>query len=743
MTTGSRKTVTPAGSAPGPDSGAAAPGAGGMSGAPGASDNYVERLGDRISSQHGLPEAQAPGFAAPSFVPMHETSDVHTLPAGGGPDDDEALDLPPLPPAEPADAFAEFEDEMEGETTRIDESHLLAEQSTAIIEDVPVQPFLLVERGPDKGREFVLQEGENGIGRGIDNDVILADVAVSRRHLIVVREGEALRLRDLGSGNGTQVNGKRVSSMVLAEGDRIELGETMMVVRTPAGTQAPLDPDAATDESHIGGSLPPPAAFATPNEPFPVPHGPGYTPELTPASVSTEHVARRTKGAIVLPKPVFFAIILGASLVLAMLGAAVAILVVRSGGSEASEQITIAADPGPFARGLRAYEGRRWDEAERAFREALQQSGSDPRANDLLQRTQRAREHEALVAGARAALAAGDSNTALTQSSSVPADSPLFQQARAVRAQASAQQVAEHLAAARSALAGGDRGEAGRRIALAQNLEPDNAEVAALAAQIGAAAPAPPAPTAPPVAPPAPPPSPPVAAPPVAAPPSPPPAPQASRTEPAPPRGRRERAPRRERERPQAAPAGDVLGAYHGGRFEQAAQAARASAARASGRSRTELEQLATNIDRFGTLYRRAQAARFGPSVRGDMAQAMDLDRRISPRNAQYRDRLRGHVVEALLGDAQRQRSNPVASCGSVRQALAIDGGNVRARQMSTQCEATARGMMREAGTAAPDRATSIYRSVLLMVPPDSTVGREASSRLESLRRRRAVDEDE
>ncbi|MCZ7681980.1 MAG: FHA domain-containing protein [Sandaracinaceae bacterium] len=255
MTTGSRKTVTPAGSPPEPDSGGD-----GTPGAPGPSDAYVERLGDRISSQHGLPEMQAAGgFGAPNFVPMHEASDVHTLPAGdGGGDDDEALDLPPLPPAEPADAFAEFEDEMEGETTRIDDSHLLAEQSTAILEDVPAQPFLLVERGPDKGREFVLQEGENGIGRGIDNDVILADVAVSRRHLVVVREGETLRLRDLGSGNGTQVNGKRVSSMVLADGDRIELGETVMAVRTPGGTQAPLDPDAATDESHIGGSLPRP-----------------------------------------------------------------------------------------------------------------------------------------------------------------------------------------------------------------------------------------------------------------------------------------------------------------------------------------------------------------------------------------------------------------------------------------------------------------------------------------------------
>ena len=120
----------------------------------------------------------------------------------------------------------------------------------------------------------------------------------------------------------------------------------------------------------------------------------------------------------------------------------------------------------------------------------------------------------------------------------------------------------------------------------------------------------------------------------------------------------------------------------------------------------------------------------------------MSLDRRIA-RSGQYRDRLRGHVVDSYLADAQRQRSNPVQSCSAVRQALAVDSGNTRARQMSTGCETQARGMLREAAGAPPDRAQSIYRSVLLMVPTSSAVGREASSRLQALRRTRPVDEDE
>lgn len=656
---------------------------------------------------------------------MHESSDVHTLPSTTSSEEDDALDFPPAAPVASGDAFAEFEDEIEGESTRIDEGHLLAEQSTAIIEDVPVQPFLYVERGNDQGREFVLQQGENGIGRGIDNDVILADVAVSRRHLIVIREGDVLRLRDLGSGNGTQVNGKRVSSMVLSEGDRIEVGETVMVVRTPGGTSVPaLDPEGTTDESHIGGTLPPPAPFVTPADPFSIPQSPGYQPELTPASTSTEHLDRRPqKGAIVLPKPVFIGILFGGALLLAMLGAAVAILVIHVGGADDDEaEVTLAA-AAPFDRGVRAYQAHRWDEAEGAFREALS-SGSDPRANEYLSRVQQARAHEQLITRARASLTQGDSNAALTQASSVPADSPLAAQAQAVRTQAQARQVAEHVAAARTALAGGDRAEATRHLALARNLDPSSAEVRALSAQLG--------PT-------------PVPAPaPVAAPPTPvePEAPPHEASAPAedvaPPRG--SRAPRRGHAAPVST--ADIVAAYLAGHFDQATSMARTASSRASARERRDLDQLASNIERFGRLYARIQAARFGPSVRSEMEQAIALDRRIA-RSGQYRDRLRPRIVDAYLQDAQRQRGNASASCSSVRQALAVDEGNARARQLSTQCETQARAMMRDAASARPERAMQVYSSVLLMVPSRSPVAREANDRLDALRRRRVVDEDE
>jgi len=134
------------------------------------------------------------------------------------------------------DAFERFEDgELAGEVTRLEPSALLAEQPTSLLDEEPAKPFLLCESGKDIGKEYVVAVGENGIGRSIDNEVILTDISVSRKHLKVLRDAAGeLRLRDLGSGNGTLLNGTRVHDAPLKDGDRIELGETVLIVRVPA-----------------------------------------------------------------------------------------------------------------------------------------------------------------------------------------------------------------------------------------------------------------------------------------------------------------------------------------------------------------------------------------------------------------------------------------------------------------------------------------------------------------------------
>jgi hypothetical protein len=76
-----------------------------------------------------------------------------------------------------------------------------------------------------------LHVGSNVIGRGQDADLRLADTGVSRRHVDVRFDGTGAVLHDLGSTNGTTVNGHRAQSWQLQHGDVVRLGHTVLVYR--------------------------------------------------------------------------------------------------------------------------------------------------------------------------------------------------------------------------------------------------------------------------------------------------------------------------------------------------------------------------------------------------------------------------------------------------------------------------------------------------------------------------------
>jgi pSer/pThr/pTyr-binding forkhead associated (FHA) protein len=88
-------------------------------------------------------------------------------------------------------------------------------------------------------RRIPISGGPIRIGRGQDCELVLRDSRVSRRHARVAARDGVLVLTDLGSTNGTRVNGDRVTEVALGAGDRIELGETRLTVETaPAGAGA-------------------------------------------------------------------------------------------------------------------------------------------------------------------------------------------------------------------------------------------------------------------------------------------------------------------------------------------------------------------------------------------------------------------------------------------------------------------------------------------------------------------------
>lgn len=102
-----------------------------------------------------------------------------------------------------------------------------------------VRGKLVVVAGNDSGREFPLTGKPITVGRGIDNDVVLTDIAVSRKHLMLSFVGDHYKLTDKGSGNGTIINQRvETGSCPLTHGDRIEIGNTVFRFEHPASESA-------------------------------------------------------------------------------------------------------------------------------------------------------------------------------------------------------------------------------------------------------------------------------------------------------------------------------------------------------------------------------------------------------------------------------------------------------------------------------------------------------------------------
>ena len=81
-------------------------------------------------------------------------------------------------------------------------------------------------------RQYQLTEGTTVVGRGQDAQFRLPDTGVSRRHLEIVWDGWTATLADLGSTNGTTVNGTQVHTWQLADGDVVRVGHSSLVFRT-------------------------------------------------------------------------------------------------------------------------------------------------------------------------------------------------------------------------------------------------------------------------------------------------------------------------------------------------------------------------------------------------------------------------------------------------------------------------------------------------------------------------------
>jgi hypothetical protein len=89
---------------------------------------------------------------------------------------------------------------------------------------------LIIESGPTAGTEFLLEKEDLTLGRDVNNDIMVNDPEVSRKHARLIKQGESYFFEDLGSTNGTFIAGERLSKPVLlAPNTKITIGERVQL----------------------------------------------------------------------------------------------------------------------------------------------------------------------------------------------------------------------------------------------------------------------------------------------------------------------------------------------------------------------------------------------------------------------------------------------------------------------------------------------------------------------------------
>jgi len=100
------------------------------------------------------------------------------------------------------------------------------------------------------GTRHPLTSSRTVIGRGSDADITIPDAGTSRKHVEILWDGERAMVRDLGSTNGTTLNGQKVREAALPPDSTISIGRTNIVFRVVAQAQPPRRP-APSDATRV------------------------------------------------------------------------------------------------------------------------------------------------------------------------------------------------------------------------------------------------------------------------------------------------------------------------------------------------------------------------------------------------------------------------------------------------------------------------------------------------------------
>ena len=118
-------------------------------------------------------------------------------------------------------------------------SEHLSTQEREVLSALPEGSAMLIAlSGPDRGARFLLNVQSTLIGRDSSSDILLDDITVSRKHAQIEHAiGSMYVLKDLGSLNGTYVNGEASQGSTLSQGDLIQIGKFKLTFFVKGGLQ--------------------------------------------------------------------------------------------------------------------------------------------------------------------------------------------------------------------------------------------------------------------------------------------------------------------------------------------------------------------------------------------------------------------------------------------------------------------------------------------------------------------------
>jgi len=103
---------------------------------------------------------------------------------------------------------------------------------TVLLGMIPDGWSLIANSGPEKGQQIPINE-RTEIGRALECDISILEPALSRKHAEIEPKDGKLIIRDLGSANGTFVNGEKIDEMILKNKDVLQFNKISFIVKAP------------------------------------------------------------------------------------------------------------------------------------------------------------------------------------------------------------------------------------------------------------------------------------------------------------------------------------------------------------------------------------------------------------------------------------------------------------------------------------------------------------------------------